>query len=260
MEQPSPTSPNAKHFRFEGRVIPEVRNVTIPKVNPVHISDPWGFHGDIDISVVNGRVNIDCVCFDEVARADMCVARCFECVTGLVDLYAYTKGWNLTVILDAMIVDGSKSRLAVSEKGLPPLVSSIADDEDFRAVSALLLKKFNLKFALHDLIVAIGALNYPHIGTARSMEAIRGMIAPDARNESEAWRTMRSLLNIERDYLQRITDASRGPRHGDRGGATGDTQMTVMQRAWTIMDRYLEFLKRGGETRLPLSEYPFLCD
>jgi hypothetical protein len=60
--------------------------------------------------------------------------------------------------------------------------------------------------------------------------------------------------------LQRITDGSRGPRHGDRGGVTGDGQRIAMQRAWTIMNRYFEFMKRGGEQPLPKAEFPTLAD
>ncbi|MGE5510609.1 MAG: hypothetical protein ACM31O_05080 [Bacteroidota bacterium] len=71
---------------------------------------------------------------------------------------------------------------------------------------------------------------------------------------------MRSLLNIERDYLQRITDASRGPRHGYRGGATGAGQQIAIQRAWVIMNRYFKFMQRGGEQPLPRDEFPALAD
>jgi hypothetical protein len=248
------------HFRFEGRVMPEVRQVTIPNTSSVQCSDLRGFHADISIAIADGKVEIDCVCFDAEPRTDMCVARSLEYATALVDLYAFTKGWSLSVILDRMIVGTTVSTLAMSELSLQPLASSIAGDDDFRAVWEYLLKKFNLKFALHDLVIGIGSLNYPHIGAARSVEAIRGLIAPDAQNETMAWSEMRRLLNIKRDYLQRITDASRGPRHGDRSGVTGDGQQIVMQRAWTIMNRYLEFMKRGGEEPLPQNAFPTLCD
>lgn len=261
MESPSATDRvKATHFRFLGRVIPEVRKVTLPNTTPIQYSDPWGFHAEIHVSINDGKVEIDCACFDAEPRKDMCIVRCYECVTALVDLYAFTKGWSLSVILDRMIVGTTVTPLAVSELSLQPLVSSITGDDDFRAVWQLMLRKFNLKFALHDLVIGIGSLNYSHIGAARSVEAIRQLITPDAQNEKIAWSNMRSLLNIERDFLQRITDASRGPRHGNRGGVTGDGQRIVMQRAWTVMNRYFEFMKRGGEQPLPLDEFPTLFD
>ena len=34
----------------------------------------------------------------------------------------------------------------------------------------------------------------------------------------------------------------------------------AMQRAWTIMNRYFEFMKRGGEQPLPKAEFPTLAD
>lgn len=259
----SPAAPggaSATHFKFEGRIIPEVRKVTVPEVSPIRYSDPWGFHADIRIAIIDGKVEIDCACFDAEPRVDMCIVRCYEIVRALVDLYAFSKAWNLSVILDRMIVGTKVTQIALSELSLQPLATAIASDDDFRAIWAIVQKRFNLKFALHDLALGIGALNYSHIGAARSVEAIRGLIAPDAQNDRAAWARMRSLLNIERDYLQRITDASRGPRHGDRGGATGDGQLVAMQRSWTIMNRYFEFMKRGGGQPLPQGEFPTLSD
>ena len=247
-------------LRFEGRVLPEVRQVTIPKTSPILYSDPWGFHGEIDIAIVDGKIAIDCTCFDAEPRIDMCIGRSFECATALVDLFAFTKGWSLSVMLDRIVDSATVRPIATSELSLQPLATSIANDDDFRAVWDVLLKRFSLKFALHDLIAGIGALNYPHIGAARSVEAIRDLIAPAALDEKTAWADMRSLLNIDRGYLQRITDASRGPRHGKRGGVTGSGQLIVMQRGWTIMNRYLEFMKRGGEKPLPDNEFPKLTD
>jgi hypothetical protein len=261
MESPLATEHKTKTlFRFEGRVIPEVRRVTIPQISPIQYSDPWGFHAEICIVIADGKVEIDCVCFDAEPRTNMCIGRSFECATALVDLYAFTKGWSLSVIFDRMVVGSTVRPLAFSELSLPPLASSIASDDDFRAVWKQLPKAFNLKFALHDLVTSIGSLNYPHIGAARSVEAIRRLIAPDAQNENMAWSKMRALLNIERVYLQQITDASGDPRHGNRGGVTGEGQQVVMQRAWTIMNRYLEFMKRGCEKPLPQNEFPTLRD
>jgi hypothetical protein len=260
MEAQSATERSSTHFRFEGRVIPEVRRVTIPQVDPLQYSDPWGFHANIHISIVDGKVAIDCFCFDPEPQPGMCMVRCYECATGLVDLYAFTKGWSLSVILDSMIVGGTTTPVVLSELSLQPLASSILSDDDFRCIWQVVLERFNLKFALRDLVIGVGSLNYPHIGAARCIEAVRGLLASDAPNERAAWSKMRSLLNVERDYLQRITDGSRRPRHGDRGGVTGDGQRIALQRAWTIMNRYFEFMKRGGEQPLPKPEFPTLTD
>lgn len=260
MEAQFPADRSPKLFRFEGRVIPEVRSVTIPKVAPVRYSDPWGFHADIDVSIVDGIVAIDCHCFDPEPRRDMCIVRSYECATGLVDLYAFMKGWSLSVILDRMFIEATVTPIAMSELTLQPLASSISDEDDFRRIWQVVLKQFNLKFAIHDLVVGIGSLNYPHIGAARCVEAVRRLLAPEALNENDAWSKMRLLLNIERNYLQRITDESRRARHGDRGGVTGDGQKIAMQRAWTILNRYFEFMKRGGEQPLPKDEFSTLTD
>lgn len=68
---------------------------------------------------------------------------------------------------------------------------------------------------------------------------------------------MREALNLHEDYLSFITDQSKGPRHGDiKGGGFLEIRDTI-QRSWTVMNRFLEFKKRG-DNRLPLADFPLL--
>ena len=68
---------------------------------------------------------------------------------------------------------------------------------------------------------------------------------------------MRSNLNVDEKYLKFVTGLSHGPRHGNRAKRLPERDLAeTLNRAWTIMDRYLAFRRRGGQP-LPLTEFDF---
>ncbi len=87
---------------------------------------------------------------------------------------------------------------------------------------------------------------------------MRHLIAPDVNSVPAQWAVLREKLNLDRAYLDMVMDASTDPRHGKRAHTTGDVQLEVTHRAWTVMDRFIAFLRRGGADALPLSEFPML--
>jgi hypothetical protein len=64
-------------------------------------------------------------------------------------------------------------------------------------------------------------------------------------------------LQIDRSYLEFITDTSTGPRHADPEHIPGSVCHEISVRAWTITNRFFEYLKRGSQP-LPLSDFPLL--
>jgi hypothetical protein len=68
---------------------------------------------------------------------------------------------------------------------------------------------------------------------------------------------MRDSLNIDQPYLEFITEHSKGPRHGDVKGSTFSATRETIKRSWIVMNRFLEFRKRGNRP-LSLSEFPLL--
>ena len=68
---------------------------------------------------------------------------------------------------------------------------------------------------------------------------------------------MRQNLRVSKDYLVSITKAAQGPRHGDYTYIPGELTAAVTKRAWIVMDRFFEYLKRG-EQPLPESDFPIL--
>jgi hypothetical protein len=76
-------------------------------------------------------------------------------------------------------------------------------------------------------------------------------------SRAEAWGTFQTNLRVSRDFLNLITDTSRGPRHGDRTHIPGTTTIEITMRAWQVMDRFIEYRKRGNQP-LPETDFPLL--
>jgi len=68
---------------------------------------------------------------------------------------------------------------------------------------------------------------------------------------------MQTGLNLDAAYLKLITDQSVGPRHGDHQYVLGTMTREIATRSWTVMNRFLEYLKRG-RAALPPDEFPLL--
>lgn len=82
-------------------------------------------------------------------------------------------------------------------------------------------------------------------------------MTPIGQEKKQGWSAMRQNLNIDVGYLSFITDESKGPRHGNRTGIKQTAFREVIRRSWSIMDRFLEYKKRGDK-QLPLADFPLL--
>jgi hypothetical protein len=111
--------------------------------------------------------------------------------------------------------------------------------------------------ALNDLILANTLPHHAPTNCARVLEGLRTVMTPDGMGRDKGWPILRQNLQMDRTYLEFITEHSTGPRHGDRSHISGDVTMAIVGRTWTIMNRFLEFKKRG-DTQLPLVEFPML--
>jgi hypothetical protein len=170
---------------------------------------------------------------------------------------AFSTGWALQVILDSITIGDDVKPFAVSEKRVGPLCMAYSLESGFDEVCDWMLTDFTLRFALNDLVKGIAGENYPLIASGRAVEAIRHLIAGPNVDPKKGWPLMREALRIDAHYLREITDASTNPRHGARD-ATGPQQSEMLLRAWTVMNRYLEYRKRGGKDSLPPIEFPML--
>lgn len=123
-------------------------------------------------------------------------------------------------------------------------------------VFSLILGDTQLFLALDDLITATSFHHLLVVNSARAIEGLRHAIAPN-KARSEQWDIFRANLNLDKDYIQFITDASASGRHGEGKFIPGNITEEILTRAWMIRNRFLEYKKRGDQP-LPVSEFPTL--
>jgi hypothetical protein len=184
-----------------------------------------------------------------------------DLVRGAVNLVCFESGVGATVILDTVInPDGTKSTILARDPNLTGICTAFRlnqpERSDYMKIVPFVLQEPNLFMALDDLITAITLPHHSSITCVRAIERIRHLISPGAETK-DSWEALRATLNVHREYLQFMTDPSAKPRHGDPTHIPGTITTEVTKRAWTVMNRYLEFRKRDSKP-LPLSEFPIL--
>ncbi len=250
--------------KFLGKIHPEIVQVSIidpPTVN--WTASDLGLEMAFKFQIERSDVRVDC----EVNRFDAADIvpiwmRASDLVRGAVDLACFATGIGATVTLNTMInPEGVRSTILPQDKGLAALCTAFRLGEppnvDFSTVLNIVLKEPPLFMALNDLIAAITLPHHSPVACARAIERMRHIIAPGLPPK-ESWESLRNNLRIDKDYLMFITSHSTGPRHGDPQHIPGSTTTEVAKRSWIVMNRFLEFRKRGN-VPLPISEFPLLA-
>jgi hypothetical protein len=111
--------------------------------------------------------------------------------------------------------------------------------------------------ALNDLIISVTLPHHAAVNCARAIDGIRNLMVPAGGDRKQSWLLMRQNLNVAESYLTFLTNVSIAPRHGDRTHIPGSVVTETVERSWIIMDRFLEFRKRGN-CPLPIDRFPLL--
>jgi hypothetical protein len=253
--------------QFMGRVLPATLTVNLGRTPEVTFPAPEvGLEMKFKIHINLSLINIECECNrfqeDEVVFLYM---RAFDLCRAAVDLVGFATGYGLTVHLDTLIrPDGTPTPLQVNDIRLPALCTAYKlntqdpkENAEFDKLYEMVLAEPPLFMAMNDLIAGITLPHHGAVNFARAIETLRHHISPPGSTAKETWQILRDKLNLDISYLQPITDVSTKPRHGDRIHISGATITDVCQRSWVVMNRYLEFRKRGGKP-LPEAEFPVL--
>jgi len=183
--------------------------------------------------------------------------RALDLSRGSIHTVAFAMGYGLNVLLEKFIDPaGTMTLIAASDDTLPALSTAVTLQTDFDQVHSIVLTDTSVRHALNDLIQAI---TLPHVGpvnSALAMDRLKHLIAPELK-DPQAWKKMRDVLQIDEPYLKYITDASKSGRHGRPDYIPGTITTETLHRAWTVMNRYLEYRKRNAGP-LPTSEFPLL--
>jgi hypothetical protein len=132
-----------------------------------------------------------------------------------------------------------------------------ADKEEFDKVLDVVFTDLRLSAAIRDLTDALGIPHLIPLNCARAIETVRTLIAPKGADRKKGWPLLQQHLRLSESYVRTITDHGVGPRHGDSEYVSGEMNRIIATRTWTIMDRFLEYKKRGS-VPLPETDFPLL--
>lgn len=249
-------------IRYTGRVVPPAFDLTISPIPKILIQNHPTL-GDVTIQadIKTNKVTVDCELnkFDEKKDFIALYQVAYDLARASVDLFGFSKGCGLSIELERIrYPDGGEQGILPGGLELGELATATANGEpDFAKILKFLLYEPTLIQALRDLVEAIKLPRPGPVNSARAIEGIRHLLAPNEKDRKNAWAKVGKDLNISSAYLRDITDQSIGPRHADPTHIPGaDVQRTTI-KAWTIMNRYLEYRKRGCQP-LPSSEFPLL--
>jgi hypothetical protein len=246
-------------IEFIGRILPQGTTLDLPPFPRLSVSAPGIPVFGLTIKIQKSLVAI--ICDGEAVTNESFVefyVRALEMVRMIVNLAALNQGMSLTVVLERFIgTEGALHDFTLSDPMLKGIFTSYDLNDDLAPVTTLALADGNLRKALHDLSEAITYPDETAINCGRVVETIRQMIARQGSTDEQAWIQMRTALNIDRPFLQLITDSSTKPRHGNYVHVPGSLNQELTARACKIMNRYLEYRLRGSQPLKP-SDFPLL--
>jgi hypothetical protein len=128
---------------------------------------------------------------------------------------------------------------------------------EFEHVLRIVLGEPNLQGSFMDLGDTLATFHQVPTNCGRVLDSLRKAIAPGVE-AGPGWGILQTLLRVNRSFRSFVTTRSTDPRHGDRESAIPEEELTeILNRTWQIMDRFIEFRKRGS-VQLPSDEFPEL--
>lgn len=244
-------------YKMSGRIFPQHHKLTLHpfKGIPVDLED-YDLHMVFDIWVVNSIIDVECT-INRLNRKDHAKAQtqALRLIESAVNLVSFKYGIFLFAIIESVTLpDDSKKDIQYSIDGLGELCTSF---EHNKYVPVKEVASTNLKYVLRDLIGALEP-DMMTINCARAMDGIRNLIADPGVREKVAWEQMRAKLRIDEAYLKYVSELSKDHRHARYVPMFLEDTVPIIRRAWTVMDRYLHFILRGGVDPLPEDEFPLL--
>ena len=189
-----------------------------------------------------------------------------DAVRTAVDMVAFAGGWGWVPQLEFMqLPDGRLVPLVYNLQDMVGVCTAFKlnstdpkDVEEFGKIYATALVNPALSMAFADLIQAATNFHIAPQNCGRVIDSLRRLLVPkDSSDRSDSWPLLRNAVNADKAYLSFVMDLSKGPRHGDRTVIQGAENLECIKRTWIVMNRFLEFIKRGHQP-LPEAEFPEL--
>jgi hypothetical protein len=257
------------HFRFCGRVFPTILKASLRVPGTRWTLPEHNIDISLSLELNEGDLAVNCYVKDysEEIHFPM-IMRAHDFARAAVDTLAFSTGAALTVIFETVTLpDGRIEALAIQEKDLAALSTAAhplgkdphGDNFDaFSEIMQMVLAEPPLFRAMHDQIQSITVMHAAQTACLRCVETLRNYMSPDMEDRAKQWRALGDALRVEESYIQPLRDLSTGPRHGDPIHIPGPEIKDAQKRAWTIMNRYLEFRRLGAKDPLPTNRFPVL--
>ncbi len=242
-------------FKFTGRVLPDQMEVSLADRPKFSMRDAETVADTVfDVELVDSRL---AVIADTTEATDFTglFFHAYDLARSLCDVLTTTDGVVHVPVLDTVeLPDGRHKPTILADRRLGRLFS-VHEHYDFETILELVVTDIGIARLLSDVTSMLAWPHYAPIAAGRVAESIR-LLLTGGRSAAD-WATMRDQLNVDRAYLQLLTDHSTPPRHGDRQYVDAATNSTLAERAWTLADRFLAF-RLGGSKSLDVERYPQL--
>jgi hypothetical protein len=249
-------------IHFTGRIVP-IAGINISAIDlptPKYKSPENNLEVKFTFHINSSAVDVECELsrFSEDPDFLKTVYKpAFDLTQAIVSLIGFQTGYGLMVFFEYIIgPDGVRHYFCVKNNELPKLCTAFSVASGFPEVLRIVLTDTSLFIALNELNESLTLTHHAIPSCARCIERLRTNMCPGLERK-KAWVQFGDNLQISKTYLDLITDYSKGPRHGDPEYIPENIVAEVMRRSWIIVNRFLEYRKRGS-SKLPASEFPLL--
>ena len=251
---------------FRGMVLPQTVAISftdIPQGKWEWLEE--GLTLNFTVRITESKVEVECKL--DRYKDDYLVElhrRALDLARACVNIAAFASGYCVTVFLGEFVgPTGTTSALLFSASYLASECtafkmnpSTLEEKQNLSNVLTLVMSEPALFMALNALIEGISIPHMAPINCGRVLDGLRKLVVPGI-DAKKAWPVFQATMQVDEAYLAFISEHSKNPRHGENVRIDGPTTMEISKRAWVIMNRFLEFRKRGS-LPLPLAEFPLL--
>jgi hypothetical protein len=253
-------------IHFLGKIVPFTGYSTtmwdLPTIN--YKSPDTGIETTITIQVKGSMIDVECA-MPRFDQRDLSAIHkiAYDSARAAINVVSFATGITLAVVFDQLVNEnGTTTAFVIHHPDLGKLCTAYTMEvnKEFAGVGdvlGIILREPGLFLALDDLITSTSLHHLITVNSARSIEGLRHAMTPVAMSRDQEWEVFRTNLNLDKNYIRLITDHSIASRHGEGTFVPGTITAEIARRSWTIMNRFIEFRKRGN-LALPIAEFPLL--
>jgi len=251
---------------FTGRIHPSTTVISMDKLPKVKLlMSENGLEMEATIQINKSFINIACD-MNRYSESDLSHVHkfCYEMAHACVDLAAFCGGYGVVMVFETFTDDnGVVRQLHYANPALAAECTVIKmntpieqERKDFYDVLSMVMPDSQLRMALNDLIQANSLPNHGPTNCGRVLDSLRKIAAPN-KDPKPGWVILRDIVRVNEAYTQYVSNHSTTTRHGGGTYIPGNETQEISRRTWVVMNRFLEYRKRGNQP-LPLADFPLL--